>query len=205
MPMQLPERAKQHISESASFNILTSNLPQEWVIREMNERDYGIDLYVEIVGKSRKLTGDLVAIQVKSKKEITFSRSGRSVFKGIKRSTVNYWLQFPVPVFLVAVCLKRKKAYWVSVQEMNRTGRFKRNPRVCSLLINQEMDFAKVGLTAFMISYLREKRWAAVENAIEKSLMLFASLGLLLLICKRKNDNQPSSTPIHFLVLQFYE
>lgn len=44
--MDFSKRITTHVSESRSFDIISKALPSQWIIREMTERDYGIDLYV---------------------------------------------------------------------------------------------------------------------------------------------------------------
>jgi hypothetical protein len=36
-------------------------MPEAWIIRETTERDYGIDMYVELVGKDQSLAGHVCA------------------------------------------------------------------------------------------------------------------------------------------------
>ena len=52
--MEFPKRALTHISESASWKILQNCLPPEWIIRDVTERDYGVDCYLEIVWKDHQ-------------------------------------------------------------------------------------------------------------------------------------------------------
>jgi uncharacterized protein YpmS len=78
--MKYPTRSNSHISESNSFDILSSVLPDEWIIRELTERDYGVDLYVEIVGENKKITGELVALQVKSSTKIKFNKNDQFTY-----------------------------------------------------------------------------------------------------------------------------
>src|ERR1035441_4782125 len=86
--MRLPKRSDQHIAESQSMTILRSHMPQNWIIRETTERDYGVDLYVELVGPKNLLSGNLVALQLKAKNTFKF-KNGHSVLSGIKRETLN--------------------------------------------------------------------------------------------------------------------
>ena len=58
--MQLPNRPIQHIVESVSFRIFSASVPDVWLVREVTERDYGIDCYLELVAPTGDLTGDLV-------------------------------------------------------------------------------------------------------------------------------------------------
>lgn len=202
--MRLPKRSDQHISESDSFTVLRQLLPREWVIRELSERDYGIDVYVEIVGKKQVLSGDMTALQLKGKKAVKFV-NGRATFSGVKRETLNYWLSLPVPAFLCVACLSTKKCYWANIKSQNRQGRFKGESKTVSIQLFEELDFSRPGLNAFLESYIREKRWPEIENAIEKSLMLFNTLGPLVLMCERSEDDVPCSTTIQYLVNQHFE
>ena len=49
MPMTRKKpRVFQHIMEEDSYKIIRNLIPKEWVIRELNRPDYGIDLVVEL-------------------------------------------------------------------------------------------------------------------------------------------------------------
>ncbi|SFN44752.1 protein of unknown function [Formivibrio citricus] len=202
--MRLPQRSDQHIIESESFTVLRQVLPREWVIRELSERDYGIDAYVEIVGGKQVLSGDMTALQLKGKKVVKFVE-GRATFSGIKRETLNYWLSLPVPVFLCVACIGTGKCYWANINGQNREGKFEGKSKTISVSLFEEFDFSELGLLAFELSYNREKSWPEIENAIEKSLMLFNTLGPLVLMCKRSPNDVPCSTTIQYLVNQHYE
>ncbi len=203
--MEYPQRIDTHISESVSFNALSSVLPKEWIVRELTERDYGVDLYVELVEKKGKVTGDLVALQVKSANSVQFNDKGIFTYGGIKKSTINYWLGLPVPVFLIVVDLSNKQVYWSSVEINQREGKFIKNNKTASLTLTKDSDFSESGLALFRMTYIREKRWPEIESAIEKSIMSYNSLGPLVLMCKRKGDNEFCSTSIQYMLIQHYE
>lgn len=202
--MKYPKRAKQHVAESQSVTIFRSQMPAEWIVRDITERDYGVDMYVELVGKDRLVKGDMVAFQLKAVEQVKPRRDLFTV-TGIKRATLNYWLGLPVPVFLVAVCLTRKRAYWTNIKELNRGGRFNTTSARISVTLHAQCGFSATGVATFWLSYLREKRWPDIENAIEMSLMLFNTLGPLVLMCKRAADNVPCSTTVQYLINQHYE
>lgn len=63
--MKLPKRVPQHISETASFKLFSSKIPDNWIIRDITERDYGIDCYLELVNDNNELSGELALIQLK--------------------------------------------------------------------------------------------------------------------------------------------
>lgn len=203
--MEFPKRINTHIAESVSFNALSSVLPNEWIVREVTERDYGIDLYVELVRKDKAVTGDMVALQVKSTNSVRFENSGKYLYSGIKKSTINYWLGLPVPVFVILVNLEDRNVYWSSVAVNNRDGRFSKTKATASMEFDKESNFSDTGLLLFWLVYLREKRWPDIEKAIENSLMAYNTLGPLVLMCKRMNDDEYCSSSIQFMLNQHYE
>jgi hypothetical protein len=204
--MDFPKRDITHIIERQALEILTQQLPKEWIVREMTERDYGIDLYIEIIKEDKQVTGDLVAIQVKGKSKIEFGCDDTFTFYTIKKTTLNYWLNLPVPVFFIVVCIETKQSYWCNVRDANRTDKFKAGAsETFSTKISKEQTLSKNGLILFQLNYIREKRWGAIENAMEQSLMLFSSFGPFILMCKRKPDDEFCSTTIQYILLQHYE
>lgn len=118
--MKLPERPKQHISETASFKLFASKVPDNWIIREVTERDYGIDCYIELVSDDNKLTGDLVLIQLKSRQRINWTKDNYYTISGIEMTTSNYWWQFAVPVFIFLADLENQKIYFISTHHYIR-------------------------------------------------------------------------------------
>lgn len=204
--MDFPQRDITHIIERQALEILTQQLPEEWIIREMTERDYGIDLYIEIIKEDKKVTGDLIAIQVKGKKKIEIGADDTFTFYTIKKSTLNYWLHLPVPVFFIVVCIETRQSYWCNVRDANRTDKFITGAsNTFYIKIAKRQNLSKNGLMLFQLYYIREKRWGAVESAMEHSLMLFNSFGPFILMCKRKNDEEFCSTTIQYILLQHYE
>lgn len=201
--MNYPSRDINHIKESTSLKILFEHLPNEWIIREMTERDYGIDLYIEIVTDNR-ITGDLLAIQIKGKNKVKFDKSRKCIYSGIKKTTINYWLGLPVPVFFVVVDLDAKIPYFVSVREQNRKGRFIKDSKTVSLILSQDFKIINSEANLFKLMYLREKRWPDVETAMEKALMSFTSFGPFILMCRRKPENETCSATMQYLLLEHY-
>lgn len=118
----LPKRTKQHISESISYRIFSKAIPDNWIIRDITERDYGIDFYMELVNSKSELTGDLLLVQLKSRDGIKWNKKGEYSLSGIKPSTNNYWYSFPIPVFIFLVDIKYNECYYVSAKHDIRTN-----------------------------------------------------------------------------------
>ncbi|MFW9767049.1 DUF4365 domain-containing protein [Vibrio parahaemolyticus] len=203
--MKYPRRIKTHISESKSFDIVSKALPSEWIVREMTERDYGIDLYVEIVKSDGSVTGDLVALQVKSTSDISFNKKNKFSLSGINRSTLNYWEGLPVPVFVFLVNLYDENVYWCNIETDRRDGYYSGETSTISLRFEKDRDLSDLGTALFMLTYIREKRWSDIENAIEKSLMSYNNLGPLMLMCTRRENHEICSTTMQYMLIQHYE
>lgn len=118
--MELPKRSEQHISESKSYRIFRNNIPDHWVVREVTERDYGIDCYVELVDNQKRLRGDLISFQIKAKKNIAWNKHNSYSHSGISISNTNYWRLFSVPVFICLVDLHEEQVYYLAVQKYIR-------------------------------------------------------------------------------------
>jgi Domain of unknown function (DUF4365) len=69
------QRVFQHIMEDESYQIIKRYIPKEWVIREFNKPDYGIDIVIELFDKINEevseTLGEFIYVQVKSVKTIT--------------------------------------------------------------------------------------------------------------------------------------
>lgn len=164
--MKLPKRNKTHIKETESDRIFRNLIPSEWIIREVTERDYGIDYYVEIVYKQSKnkefvLSGDLVSIQLKSKNTIKWLKiSSKKSFFRIKRETASYWFNSLIPVFLFVVETKTKQLYYANVKKQIRRNfdKFIKN-KTFAFELNKNLNFkTNEGNLIFFMLYLLEKK-----------------------------------------------
>ncbi|HRG18683.1 MAG TPA: DUF4365 domain-containing protein [Flavobacterium lutivivi] len=113
--MKLPKRVEQHISETASFKLFSSKIPDSWIIRDITERDYGIDCYLELVNDENELSGELALIQLKSKQSITWTKGDYYTLTGVDIATSNYWYKFAVPVFIFLADIDTQELFFVSV------------------------------------------------------------------------------------------
>ncbi len=93
----MPQRVPPHISETASFKLFSKKIPDRWIIREVTERDYGVDCYLEIVDEDGSLTGDLAVIQLKSLQSIPWTKDNSYSLSDVKISTTNYLYKFAIP------------------------------------------------------------------------------------------------------------
>lgn len=111
--MEFPNRHKNHVLESASERFVKYHLPSEWIFTTPSN-DYGIDLICEVV-EDEKVIGLEFGIQLKAKR--TENNSEFVTVKGIKRSTINYWLNSIKPVILIVYVEDEKKAYYKWIKD----------------------------------------------------------------------------------------
>jgi hypothetical protein len=123
--MEFPKRSIEHVMQSASWKIFQQATPPQWIIREVTERDYGIDSYMEIVFPDGRVTGELCSIQLKGTSKIDWredpiSKEKKYRLSGIKRSIINYWMNLPVPVFIILSDFESNSAYFAPVKDQIR-------------------------------------------------------------------------------------
>lgn len=111
----LPKRTAQHISESESYKILASQIPSNWIVRDITERDYGIDCYIELVDEDNCCTGDIALVQLKGRGSIEWTKEDTYTLSGVEVSTTNYWKESPIPVFLFLTDNTTKELFFISV------------------------------------------------------------------------------------------
>jgi hypothetical protein len=134
--VQLPKRVDQHIIESLSFKIFSNALPDDWIIREVTERDYGIDCYIEICNKGL-ITGQLISVQLKGSENIALRDDDQFVtYYSISPSKLNYWNNLPVPIVFLFIDIKTHDIYFSNVKSYIRQNynSFK-NEKLTSLTI----------------------------------------------------------------------
>jgi len=111
-------RTYQHIIDTAAVKATLNALPHHWVIRELTERDYGIDLMTEIFEKvdvdhnghdTYGATGHLCYLQIKGTNiEFSGNKDG-SVSFPLDKNSLLYMERFPTAFILVHVCVLQGK------------------------------------------------------------------------------------------------
>lgn len=142
MKLKYPQRSETHVKETESERLLHSLAPREWIIRQISERDYGIDIYVEIATQSGEITGDLIFIQLKSVNTIQW-KERENIDRGkspqIKTTTAAYLFNLPVPVFIFVADISKQNIYYIPVKQQIR--------KIYNKLTNQDsitFDLVKV-------------------------------------------------------------
>ncbi|MBW2078736.1 MAG: DUF4365 domain-containing protein [Deltaproteobacteria bacterium] len=164
--MKYPKRPPTHIKETESWKILQHSVPSEWMVRGVSERDYGIDCYIEMVGRDGSVRGDLLSIQLKGTESLNWVHNEKqkrqeTKFSGIKIETINYWMNLAVPVFLCIAETSTKRLYFAPVKQQvrNQYKKYKNQQSLSFLLRTDHRLDDENGLLKFIICYIQEKNF----------------------------------------------
>lgn len=107
-------RTYQHIIDSKAIKKTLQAIPDYWVVRELSERDYGIDLMVEIFSEAGKdqnghdvyeTTGHVCYLQLKgTNSELQINKDDSTVSFSIEKKALLYVERFSTPFVLVRTC-----------------------------------------------------------------------------------------------------
>lgn len=113
--MKLPQRAGNHRTETLAVRQIIANISPDWLIRNMDERDYGIDLMFEVFN-TRFPTGRIAFVQSKGTED-AFVRNGDSVvLNKFPVKTIEYALRLSAPFFVFYTTLKSSETVFVWLQ-----------------------------------------------------------------------------------------
>lgn len=165
--MTFPKRSKSHYLETDSYRILFEALPRTWLCRKLDERDYGIDCLIEMVGENQLVTGHVAAVQLKAMERPKWSGGRRQDLRDwfrsrpIKKQTVNYWMGLQQPVFLCIAEISTGKVFFVSVKPAIRSNYdlFRKN-KAFAFRLSRLCDLTNpLGQDIFEQSYYRERSY----------------------------------------------
>jgi hypothetical protein len=113
-----PKRIENHRIDTLAVRRLMSVLNEDWIIRDLSERDYGIDLMVEYF-EGEVPTGKTAFFQIKGKRDpIRVSRDGFVTFYDFPVKTLLYAEHFPEPFFLMHLSIvKDQPIYYLWLQK----------------------------------------------------------------------------------------
>jgi len=170
--MILPKRIAQHVTETSSYKIFSNSIPDHWIIRDVTERDYGIDCYIELVSAANEVTGELISIQLKGTEGIDWNKDNLFTFSGINISTTNYWYKFPVPVFICLVDITTKEVFYLPVRSSVRKNFIEYNKQgAFSYKFKKEDAITIANLPSFLRAYFMEKQ----SDELERNITTFVS------------------------------
>ncbi|MBO2630868.1 DUF4365 domain-containing protein [Shewanella algae] len=110
----MTRRTETHVIDTLAVRQIISVLPENWLVRGLEERDYGIDLSIELFDGEMP-TGCFSLIQVKGKRK-KFESEPVSL-SGFPTKTLEYSTLFPEPFFIFHTSIEDKKTYFVWAQK----------------------------------------------------------------------------------------
>jgi hypothetical protein len=117
-------RGHTHVIDTLAIRTILSQIPPNWLVRSLEERDYGIDLTLEIFDGENP-TGKIALVQVKGS-DSSFNSSVKLPFP---TKTIEYALLFPEPFFVFHTSIPDKETYFVWLQKYVSTKLEKENDR----------------------------------------------------------------------------
>lgn len=111
--MGIVKRSDTHVIDTLAVRSIISALPEDWLVRGLEERDYGIDLSIELFDGEHP-TGCSCLIQVKGTRD-TFEDSDS--FSGFPTKTLEYAQLFPEPFFLFHTSVADDETRFVWLQK----------------------------------------------------------------------------------------
>lgn len=113
----MPKRIDTHRIDTKAIRTIFTHLNENWLVRNLEERDYGIDLQLERFDLN-DATGDFIFVQVKGtvkefKKEVKLSK--------FPVDTIKYALMFDVPFFVFHTSNTSKQTKYVWLQNYVET------------------------------------------------------------------------------------
>lgn len=115
-----PLRAPSHVIDNTAKNLLRVSLPQEWILRDQPENDYGIDFHLEFIDEHNQVMGQVAAIQLKGTSTGNEDSPEKPRTITIKRKTLNLWKAYETPVFIVLIDINTQKTYLKSIENEKR-------------------------------------------------------------------------------------
>lgn len=165
--MELPQRIPQHITESKSYKIFSNHIPHEWIIRDVTERDYGIDCYIELVNNKNQITGELISVQLKAKEMgIPWTKKNTYTHYDINSGTTNYWHNFSTTVYLCFIDNYTEEVFFISVKDYIRNNYYEFLTEKLHYKI-EKLDILDINnIDKFIYPHYKQKHYVQFENNV---------------------------------------
>ncbi|MDO7207719.1 DUF4365 domain-containing protein [Acinetobacter nosocomialis] len=120
----MPTRIETHRIDTKAIRTIFTHLNENWLVRNLEERDYGIDLQLERFDLD-DATGDFIFVQVKGTNE---EFKEKVQLSGFPVDTIKYALMFDVPFFIFHTSNTSKQTKYVWLQNYVETHLEKYTP-----------------------------------------------------------------------------
>lgn len=126
----MPQRPRNHQLEDQSINYFKGLLPPEWICRE-KDKDYGVDLEVEIFDENGLSTGIMFYVQLKATDNVDKAQKVQ-----MKVDNLRYLASLDIPAMIVRYCEVNKTIFWI--WNFNTLNGIKTNAKTST--INMTLD-----------------------------------------------------------------
>jgi uncharacterized protein DUF4365 len=111
-------RTREHVIADLGECFVEWQVLQCGHVVERMHRDYGIDMELKVFNEGGQLESGDVLIQVKATESLAL-RSGQTAFSvRVERANLVDWVYELQPVVLIAFDARKKRGYWVCIQEI---------------------------------------------------------------------------------------
>lgn len=166
--MRLPQRFNTHVLETISGKIFNDVMPDDWIVREVTERDYGVDFYVEIC-ENGFVTGKMFSVQLKSSENPYYEKRHPFVaYYDVSPETINYWSLLPTPVLFVYVDTNKKECFFCDVNKYIRENYYSFKKEELTSIKIPTTQVLKKGTSGKLLNdmYLVERERPTVEMLV---------------------------------------
>jgi hypothetical protein len=119
-----PNRIETHRIDTQAVRVVRTKLTPDWLERNIEERDYGIDIMLEAFDGNRP-TGVLILFQIKGHA----ASFGEDISMAVPVKTLLYARMFQTPFFLLNVSVEDNTVYFVWLQKYINTRLASENKR----------------------------------------------------------------------------
>lgn len=111
-----PTRTEPHRTENKAIRHILNSISEDWLIRGLDERDYGIDLMFEVFN-GKHATGRMAFVESKGTEE-KFKKNdqGEIILNGFPTKTINYALKIRTPFFAFYTSNATRETYFIWLQ-----------------------------------------------------------------------------------------
>ena len=119
MSDKFPKRPTTNITAEIGINLVSTIFNDHfgWIFRRTHqEHDFGIDAYIDYVTPDGRVTGQFIAVQIKTGKSY-ISKNGSMHWYKDTQEHLNYFLNLPTPVILIICDPETRECYWASLDK----------------------------------------------------------------------------------------
>jgi hypothetical protein len=177
-PKLIRERQTGEAGVNAVSTIVNDKL--KWIFRRVNlEHDFGIDGYIDIVEEDGSVTGQSIAVQIKTGKSFFTSMTPTGFTYYGEDKHLNYYLNLPNPLVIILCEPDERQCFWTQF-DVRRTERVANGWKITVPKNNVFSESSKEGLLTIVGPAIDHQaavkaHWALNETMQEFDFILYAA------------------------------